>query len=425
MRGANPLTGTASAIRGQYANRRLLAVLFLGFSSGLPLSLSAGTLQVWLATAEIDIRTIGLFALVGLPYTLKFLWSPLMDRFVPPWLGRRRGWMLITQILLAIAIMALGASRPESDLPVMATLALLLAFCSASQDIAVDAYRADVLAPRERGLGAAYSVAGYRTALLISSAGALILADVIGWRETYWLMAVLMLVGIVATLAGPAPAAERHPPDLRRAVVEPFSEFLSRPAAWLLLLAIVLYKLGDAFAGTLSSAFLIQALEFSSSDVGLVSKGFGWAAILGGAFIGGALMLRLGLWRALLIFGVLQALSNLAFMALAWYGHSYLGMILAVGIENLAGGMGTAAFVAFLMALCDHRYTATQFALLSALAAIGRVLVGPPAGYLVDTAGWVWFFFITFVLAWPGVFLVYALRREIDERNTQDTPGPT
>jgi PAT family beta-lactamase induction signal transducer AmpG len=425
MRGADPLAGAASAIRRQYANRRLLAVLFLGFSSGLPLALSAGTLQVWLATAEMDIRTIGLFGLVGLPYTLKFLWSPLMDRFVPPWLGRRRGWMLITQLLLAGAIVALGASRPEGDLPVMAALALVLAFCSASQDIAVDAYRADVLAPRERGLGAAYSVAGYRTALLISSAGALILADVIGWRETYWLMAALMLVGIIATLAGPAPAAERHPPDLRRAVVEPFSEFLTRPAAWLLLLAIVLYKLGDAFAGTLSSAFLIQALEFSSSDVGLVSKGFGWAAILGGAFIGGALMLRLGLWRALLIFGVLQAVSNLAFMALAWYGHSYLGMILAVGIENLAGGMGTAAFVAFLMALCDHRYTATQFALLSALAAIGRVLVGPPAGYLVDATGWVWFFFITFVLAWPGVFLVYALRREIDERNTQDAPGCT
>lgn len=398
-----------------WTNRRLLVTLMLGFSSGLPLALSGGTLQAWLATAGTDIRAIGLASLVGLPYTLKFVWSPLMDRFVPPWLGRRRGWLLITQVCLIGLILMLGTLDPAGQLTFMLALAVCLAFMSASQDIAVDAYRTDLLQARERGLGAALAVGGYRVALLCAGAGALILSDQIGWRWTYWLLAGLLLIGVAATWAGPQPAQQVQPPrSLRDAVVEPFRDFLQRDRALLLLVFVVLYKLGDAFAGTLTLAFLIQGLGFSTTDVGLVGKGFGLAATIGGALFGGVLMYRLRLFGSLLWFGILQALTNLGFVALVWLGPNYFGMVAVVGLENLAGGMGTAAFVALLMALCNARYTATQFALLSALSAIGRVLVGPPAGELVHQLGWGPFFLLTFLLALPGLWLLLRLRDVIN-----------
>ena len=394
-----------------FANRRLFVTLLLGFSSGLPLALSGATLQAWLADIEIDIRAIGFFSLAGLPYTLKFLWSPLMDRFVPPKLGRRRGWLLITQLLLVVLIVSVGAISPHEQLNLLMLLAFCLAFVSASQDIAVDAYRTDLLEPRERGLGAALAVGGYRLALLCAGAGALIMADQVGWRLTYWLIAALVLIGIFATLIGPLPAIQPQPPrTLHEAVINPFRDFLQRRAAILLLVFIVLYKFGDAFAGTLTTAFLIQGLDFSTTDVGLVGKGFGLAATLFGALFGGVLMVRLRLYRALLVFGVLQAVTNLVFAWLAVQGKMYWGMVTAVGLENLAGGMGTAAFVALLMTLCNHRYTATQFALLSALAAVGRVIVGPPAGELVHVFGWGPFFCLTFIVALPGIFLLVYLR---------------
>lgn len=398
-----------------WTNRRLLVTLMLGFSSGLPLALSGGTLQAWLATADTDIRAIGFASLVGLPYTLKFVWSPLMDRFVPPWLDRRRGWLLSTQLCLIGLILMLGTLDPAGQLTFMLALAVCLAFMSASQDIAVDAYRTDLLQARERGLGAALAVGGYRVALLCTGAGALILSDQIGWRWTYWLLAGLLLIGIAATLAGPQPAQQVQPPrSLRDAVVEPFRDFLQRDRALLLLVFVVLYKLGDAFAGTLTLAFLIQGLGFSTTDVGLIGKAFGLAATIGGALFGGILMYRLRLFGSLLAFGLLQALTNLGFVALAWLGPNYLGMVVAVGLENLAGGMGTAAFVALLMALCNARYTATQFALLSALSALGRVFVGPPAGELVYQLGWGPFFLLTFVLALPGLWLLLRLRDVIN-----------
>ncbi|HET9701234.1 MAG TPA: MFS transporter [Burkholderiales bacterium] len=398
-----------------FRSRRIAVLLLLGFASGLPLALTSGTLQAWMAVEGVDITTIGLFTLVGLPYTWKFLWAPLMDRFVPPWLGRRRGWIVATQLLLMAGIAAMGSLSPANAPWALAAMALLVAFSSASQDIVFDAYRTDLLRERERGPGAAVSVLGYRLAMLVSGALALILADRIGWQETYWFMAGLMMVGVAATLWGPEPDGEIKPPrSLREAVAEPLREFFSRNGALWMLALIVLYKIGDAFAGSLTTAFLIRGAGFTPTDVGAINKGMGLAATIIGALFGGALMVKLRLYRALMLFGVLQAVSNLTFMWLATAGKSYAIMVLAVGFENLAGGMGTAAFVALLMALCNHRYTATQYALLSALAAVGRVYVGPASGYVVEAVGWAGFFLITFLAALPGLGLLRAMRATVD-----------
>jgi PAT family beta-lactamase induction signal transducer AmpG len=410
-------------------NRNLAVVLALGFSSGLPLALTSGTLQAWMTVEGVDLTTIGVFTLVGIPYTWKFLWAPAMDRFVPPFLGRRRGWLLVTQLALAAGIAAMAFGSPRSDLALLAALAVFVAFASASQDIVVDAYRTDIVGREQRGLGGALGVVGYRTAMLVSGALALVLVagspwmGAIGWQNTYLTMAALMAVGALATLWGVEPAAIAPPPRrLREAVVEPLREFFSRPAALWLLVLLVLYKLGDAFAGSLTTAFLLRGAGFSLEDVGYVNKGVGLAATIIGVLFGGALMVKLGLYRSLLAFGILQAVSNLAFMWLAFAGRSYPIMVLAVGFENISGGMGTAAFVALLMALCDHRYTATQYALLSALASLGRVYVGPAAGLATDPRyfglDWATFFFLTFLVALPGLYLVWRFRKEITSAET-------
>ena len=396
------------------ANRRVVAVFFLGFASGLPLALAGGTLQAWMAVEGVDLKTIGFFSLVGLPYALKFFWAPLLDRYALPFLGRRRGWILGTQLALMILIVMLGFTSPKDTPWLVALFALLLTFTSASQDIVFDAYRTDVLREKERGLGAAVSVTGYRIAMLASGALALILAGPLGWRLTYLLMAGLMLIGMMATIFGPEPEETVRPPQsLKEAISGPLTEFFSRPAAWAFLALIILYKIGDAFAGSLTTAFLIRGPGFSIGEVGAINKGLGLMATIIGALYGGVMLARLGLYRSLMIFGILQAISNLSFMVLAYAGKVYSIMVAAVAFENLAGGMGTAAFVAFLMALCDHRYTATQFALLSALASLGRIFVGPPSGYLSHEVGWVVFFFVTFLAALPGLALLYKMRRNI------------
>ena len=396
------------------ANRRVVAVFFLGFASGLPLALAGGTLQAWMAVEGVDLKTIGLFSLVGLPYALKFFWAPLLDRYALPFLGRRRGWILGTQLALIILIIMLGFTSPKDTPWLVALFALLLTFTSASQDIVFDAYRTDVLREKERGLGAAVSVTGYRIAMLASGALALILAGPLGWRVTYLLMAGLMLIGTMATIFGPEPEESVCPPQsLKEAISGPLTEFFDRPAAWAFLALIILYKIGDAFAGSLTTAFLIRGPGFSIGEVGAINKGLGLMATIFGALYGGVMLARLGLYRSLMIFGILQAISNLSFMVLAYAGKVYSLMVAAVAFENLAGGMGTAAFVAFLMALCDHRYTATQFALLSALASLGRIFVGPPSGYLSQEVGWVVFFFFTFLAALPGLGLLYKMRRNI------------
>jgi PAT family beta-lactamase induction signal transducer AmpG len=392
-------------------------MLPLGFASGLPLALTGGTLQAWLTVEGVDLYTIGFFSLVGLPYTIKFLWSPVMDRFAPPWLGRRRGWLLVCQLSLMGGLTALAMKGTASAPVLIAALALAVAFLSASQDIAFDAYRADVLHPQERGVGAAVSVTGYRLAMLLSGAGALILSESVGWQATYLLMAGFLLIGVAASGWSPEPAiASMMPRTFAEAVRGPLVEFFGRPAALSLLALVVLYKIGDAFAGSLSTAFLIRGVGFSPSDVGIVNKGMGLAATILGTLLGGVLMTRLGLFRALFSFGILQAVSNLGFMLLAWTGYNYPVMVMAVGVENVSSGMGTAAFVAMLMSLCDHRYTATQFALLSALAAIGRVAVGPASGLLVEMMGWTRFFFLTFLAAGPGLVMVLMLREQLRER---------
>jgi len=394
-----------------FRDRRITVILFLGFSSGLPIALSGGTLQAWLAATGVDIKTIGLLTLVGLPYTVKFLWAPLMDRFVPRLLGRRRGWVALSQLLVCATLLVMGAMSPSQSVSALALLALLLAFFSASQDIAFDAYRTDVLDEKRRGAGAAVSVLGYRLAMLTSGALALILADHYGWHLTYWAMAALMLAAVGATLAAPEPDHDVRPPrSLAEAVARPFIEYFRRDqAAWLLAL-VVLYKLGDAFAVSLSTTFLLRGVGLSLSEIGLINKGLALAATILGALVGGALMAKLGLFRSLLLFGVLQAVSNLTYAILALAGKSYVLVVAAVGLDNLAGGMGTAAFVALLMSLCDRRYTATQFALLSAASSVGRVFVGPPSGIMVASMGWAPFFFATFLIALPGLVLLWWLR---------------
>jgi len=410
-------------------NRRIGVIMLLGFASGLPLALTSSTLQAWMTVEGVDLKTIGIFTLIGLPYTWKFLWAPFMDRYVPPLLGRRRGWMLLTQLALIAAIAGMAFTDAKNALTTMALLALAVAFFSASQDIVFDAYSTDAVKPEERGMSAAMKVLGYRIAMLVSGGGALVLASGgeffgmslpqgIGWQNTYLAMAALMLVGVGATLFAPEPLKQVQPPrSLDEAMIAPLKEFFGRNGAWWLLLLIVLYKLGDAFAAALSTSFLIRGAGFSPAEVGAVNKGMGLAATIVGVLIGGALMVRLGLYRSLLAFGILQALSNLMFMWVALAGKSYAVMVAAVAVENVCGGMGTTAFVALLMSLCDARFTATQFALLSALASIGRVYVGPAAGYLTDPKefgmAWAPFFFVTFLVALPGLGMLMGMRSAI------------
>ena len=407
-----------------FRSRKIVLLLVLGFASGLPLALTTGTLQAWLAADNVDIVAIGWFALVGQPYTYKFLWAPLMDRYSPPFLGRRRGWLLVTQVALIGAIGFMGTLKPADSAWLLGAAALAVAFLSASQDIVFDALRADWLAREERGAGAAVSVLGYRVAMLVSGAGALILADQwLGWSATYWLMAALMGVGMIATWLVIEPETkEAAPKTLDEAVARPFAEFFSRKGAVALLLLVVLYKLGDAFAGNLTTTFLLRGPGFSLTEVGAINKGFGLAATILGALAGGAMMAKMRLYRALLLFGVLQAVTNLGFMLLAASGKSYALMVMVIGLENLCGGMGTAAYVALLMALCDRRFSATQYALLSALSAVGRVYVGPAAGYLVAAAGWTQFFFCTFLIALPGLALLVWMRNRIEQLDST-TPG--
>jgi MFS transporter, PAT family, beta-lactamase induction signal transducer AmpG len=395
------------------ANRRIAIMLPLGFASGLPLALTAGTLQAWLTVVGLDLKTIGIFTLVGLPYTLKFLWAPLMDRLVPPWLGRRRGWMLVMQISVALGLTAMAVTGPGQRPEILGVLALVVAVLSASLDIVYDAYRTDVLPRPERGFGAAVWVNGYRCALLLASAGALLLADHIGWQNTYLLLAALMAAGVVTILVSPEPSEpSATPASLAEAVGGPLKEFFTRPGVIGLLSLIVFYKIGDAVAASLQTAFLIGGMGFSVSEVGYV-KGLGIGATLIGALTGGVAMAKLGIVRSLLLFGLLQAVSNLGFMWLAWMGKSYMALTTSILVENVTGGMGTVAFVALIMSLCDHRYTATQFALLSSLEALGRVFSGRPSAELVEMVGWSQFFFWSFLVALPGIWLVWVLRTQL------------
>jgi PAT family beta-lactamase induction signal transducer AmpG len=392
-------------------NPRMLGALVMGFSSGLPLLLTLSTMQAWLKQRGVDLGLIGLSSLLGLPYTLKFLWAPVFDRFTLPGLGRRRGWLLVTQLACAGAIGAMGVTDPVARPWLFTVFAFLVTFFSASQDIVIDSYRREILTDEELGLGSSLYVNGYRLALLISGGGALVLADRLSWPGVYAVMAALMSVGVGATLLSREPAVLAPPPrSFREAVVDPFVEYFGRPGAWTFLLFILLYKLGDSMASALTTPFYLD-LGFSNSQIGAVVKGFGFAATLAGGFVGGLLILRLGIGRALWLFGILQAASTAGFVWLAYTGASLTGLSAVIATENFTGGMGTSAFVAFMASLTNKRFTATQYALLSSLMGVPRVLAAAPTGYLAKALGWPGFFIFCTIVAVPGLLLLTRVRR--------------
>ena len=373
-------------------------------------------MQAWATLDGVSLQNIGFLTLIGSAYTLKFLWAPVVDRYAFPLLGRRRGWILLSQLGLAMSVAAMGLYSPGDQLLPLAMLAVFVAFLSATQDIAFDAYSTDVLRSEERAAGAAIKVLGYRLAMIVSGGLALILADQwLGWQNTYFLMGGFMALCAVATLLAPEPeVVVAAPRSLAQAVVRPLAEFFKRRGAITILLLIVLYKLGDAFAGALSTTFLLRGAGFTGTEVGAVNKVFGLAATIFGALAGGSIMARMGLYRSLLWFGILQAVSNFGYWVLAVTPPHLYSMATVIVLENLCGGLGTAAFVALLMALCKQEFSATQFALLSALSAVGRTyLAGPLTPPLVESLGWPGFFVVTVVIAIPGLVLLYFRRQEI------------
>lgn len=388
-------------------------MLPFGFSSGLPIALIGPTLQAWLTVDGLDITTIGLVSLISLPYTIKFLWSPLLDIYSFN-IGRRKGWVLLGQAGIIIFLLLITFLSPARHLCFMMAVAFGIACFSATQDMAIDAHRTEILKEEERGLGASLTITGYRLAMLVSGGLALMMGEHMGWPWTYGVMAIIMLCCTVIIFFAPEPVPSTTPSkNLRYAIEEPIKEFFSRRNAFWLLLLIFLYKLGDAFAGALLTPFLIRGMGFSPTAVGLINKTVGLVSAILGGITGGAIMLRLDIYRALLGFGFLQAVSNLGFCALAILGQNMYFFVGSVFLENFTGGMGTAAFVALLMSLCDREWTATQYAILSGLASMSRVLVGAPAGWLVEQVGWMWFFFITFMTAIPGLLILFFLRRNI------------
>ncbi len=508
----------AGAVSRAAAVRRLAVVLVLGFASGLPLALTGQAMQAWLSMEGLDVATIGFLSLVGLPYTFKFLWAPLMDRFDLPWLGRRRGWLVLTQLALGGTLLLLAATSPTHATRAFALLAVAVAFMSASQDVVIDAYRTDLLPARERGLGSSLNVMGYRLAMILSGGIALIWTDPAqgggwDWPMVYRFMAGLMfgaavlsavalpkvampdikptaarndVFGFLAVLLAVAVGyvvSDRLGPPLAHVLLGPLLEgtalsdmlkvrwenllalllgigftlplaawaarkarfetllgglrsYFSQSGAAAFLAFIVLYKLGDAFAGSLMTPFLLKSMAFSPAEVGVVNKIIGLWLTIGGALLGGLLMLKLGLWRSLLLFGILQMASNLGFWWLAVSGKGLMpglvlpafdlgfvhlaqptpvdgGLLMVIAFENLSGGMGTAAFVAFLMSLCNQRFTATQYALLSAFASVGRVWVGPLAGVLAESIGWPAFFIVSTVAALPALWMLWWLRDSV------------
>lgn len=391
---------------------RMLFALLMGFASGLPLLLTGSVLQAWLKRGGVDLTSIGLFALVGLPYTLKFLWSPLFDRYAPPLLGRRRGWLLIVQAALAASLFALSLARPAPDeLLWVSIAALLVAFFSASQDIVVDAYRRESLADAELGLGSALYVNGYRAGMLLAGGGGLILAGQYSYGTMYQLMAVFMAACIAVTLLAPEPPLpEGRPRTLAEAVFLPFRDFFIREGAWLALAFILFYKLGDTMASAMTTPFYLD-LGYSETEIGAVVKLFGFWATIAGGTLGGIWILRIGMNRALWLFGLGQMLSTLGFVVLAGLAPGTVALATVVAIENFTAGLGTAAFVGFMGSLTDRRFTATQYALLSSLMGVPRVLASAPTGWLAGWMGWPGFFLLCTLIAIPGLLLLRWITR--------------
>ena len=384
----------------------MLVAFVMGFACGLPLLLTISVLQAWMHKAGVDLSVIGLMALVGLPYTLKFVWAPIMDRYTPPFLGRRRGWLLLAQIALMFAIFGLGATNPAKNPWIVALAAFMVTFFSASQDIVVDAYRREDLADHELGLGSSLYVNGYRVGMLLASGGGLIMADHIPFSWVYWIMAACLLPGVITTLLTPEPTTPLGTPQtLQEAVIEPLAEYFQRQGALWILAFILLYKIGDTMAAAITTPFYLD-LGFTKTQIGAVVKLFGFWATIVGSLIGGLLMLRLGINRSLWVFGILQALSTAMFAVLANVGPIVSALAMVIAFENLSAGMGTAAYVAFMASITNKKFTATQYALLSSLMGVPRVIASAPTGIVAKHAGWEGFFILCTLVAIPGMLLL-------------------
>jgi PAT family beta-lactamase induction signal transducer AmpG len=415
-----PATPAKPRIRDVLTQPRMLAILLLGAASGLPNPLSESVMQAWLTDLGISNTKIGLLMYVALPYLLKPLWAPLLDRYTLPWLGRRRGWIAFIQLLLAVSIGSLAAFGGAHQLTAIALVLLVVVFLSASQDVVIDAYRTDVARPAERGVAAAATNLGYRAFSYGALAVALIIADNVSWRAAFLTLAVAMALMTIATIWAPEPDDPRGKslPTLSDSVLIPLRELFGAPGMIALVLLIVLYKVGDAFALKFFTAFLLN-VGFTKTEIGLVVKAVLTTGSVTGALLGGIWMIKLGLRRAMLLFAFVQALTNLGYLLLYAVGKNYFVMFGAVALDALASGMGNIAAVALMMALCDKRFSAFQYALLSMMALLPRYTLGGPAGYIADHGGWGAYYWTSFALAIPGIALVWIMRRRIESLDAQ------
>ncbi len=396
--------------------KTMLVNLLLGFSGGLPFLLKGKTLQTWMFEDHVDLTVVGAYALVGLPYTLKFLWSPLMDRFTPFKLGRRRSWLLISQIGVIAILIVMSFMRPTDDLALFGAMALLLAFFGASQDIVIDAYRRESLEDEELGIGSSYYAYGYRVAILISGAVSLSLATYIPWGMVYQIMAVTMLIGVATTLWSDEPVVDApQPRTLQESVVMPLKEFLSRSNAYKILLFILLYKVGDAIAGNMTQLFYLD-IGFSKNEIAAIAKTLGVFSNMAGALVGGISLMRLGINRSLWVFGIFQALSTLSFCILNYTGHNNVALGGVIIFEDMSAGMGSAAFMAYMASMANKSFTATQYALMTSLMGVPMTIIASPAGEMVKLLGWNGFFVACTVAAIPGLLLLRWMTKDENVR---------
>lgn len=404
-----------------FLNPRLLSILCLGFASGLPLALTGTTLQAWFTAEHLSLMAIGALTLLGLPYLLKFLWAPLMDFYRFPILGKRKGWILLTQLFLGLFLLLLANLNPLYNLKMVAVTAFCIAILSASQDISINAYQADILEPQERGLGASYMTFTYRLAMLVSGGFALIMADYDGWRFTYETMAILMFFTAVLTYFLPTPKEVTFYDPLTGKdtlyvhTLASLNDLLSREKIFWILLFVILYKFGDALSVSLLTNFLLNDLHFSLSEIGVAYKVVGFIATILGTFFGGLFLVSYSLYTALFFFGLAQAFSTILFVVLAMVGKQFVLLSLSIFVENFCSGLSTAALFALMMTLCDHRFTATQFALLTALDSLGRVLLGPVASVIVLHVGWINFYILSVFMSIPGLLCLFMIKKRVFE----------
>ena len=385
---------------------RMFVALAMGFSCGLPLLLTIGLLQAWMKESGADLAAIGLIALVGLPYTLKFLWAPVFDFYSLPFLGRRRGWLLVIQLTLVLAIISMGLADPVKTPVLLVISAIAVTFFSASQDVIIDAYRREDLSDKELGLGSAFYINGYRLGMLLASGGGMIMADHMSFNTVYLIMAVCMTPGIITTIMCKEPdTVHRKSTNFYNAVLDPLKDYFTRKGAIHIILFILLYKVGDTMASFMTTPFYLD-IGFTKTEIGAVVKLFGLWAIVAGTIVGGTLMLRIGIIKALFIFGFLQAASTACFAALSFTGPSLCVLACVIAFENFSGGMGTSAYTAYMASITNKRFTATQYALLSGLMGIPRVITSAPTGFMVEFTGWPAFFLLCSVIAIPGIILI-------------------